>query len=115
MKNYLEYFQDGGGFTQVPSKYFIELKDAKGNPTGHKMLKNPVFIISEEFKDGIKSIGDKIKLYNDIKKNSPEVDQNTSDTSNPSIGTIISLADYWSKNHTNPFGYSISSTSATGL
>ena len=114
MKSYLDFFQDGG--TVIPDKYFIELKDSKGNPTGHKMIKGPEFILAEDIKEVIKSIGSKIKQYNDVKKNLPEVNQNTSNTFSPSIGTTISLSDYWSKNPSNSFSYYIGNpTSSTSL
>lgn len=111
MKSYLDFFQDGGTF--IPDKYFIELKDYKGNPTGHKMIKGPEFILAEDIKDAIKSIGNKIKQYNELKKNLPEVNQTITTTSSPSIGTTISLADYWSKNPTNSFSYYLSNTSSS--
>lgn len=111
MRNYISFFQKGG--TLIPDKYFVELKDQNGNHTGHKMIKGPEFILAEDIKDAIKSIGNKIKQYNELKKNLPEVNKNTSDTFSPSIGTTISLADYWSKNPTNSFSYYLSNTSSS--
>lgn len=114
MKNYLDFFQDGG--TVILDKYFIELKDSKGNPTEHKMIKGPEFILAEDIKDAIKSISKKIKQYNAIKKNLPEVNQTIAATTSPSIGTTISLANYWSKNPTSTFDYYFNNpTSSTSL
>ena len=113
MKNYISFFEPGG--TVVPDKYFIELKDWKGNSTGHKMIKNPVFIVKEDLKDLIQKIGNNLKQYNGIKKNLPEINQNTSSNFSPSIGTTISLADYWSKNNINPFSFSSNSNTSSGI
>ena len=89
------------------------LKDRKIESPAKKVSPN---ILAEDIKEVIKSIGSKIKQYNDVKKNLPEVNQNATSTFSPSIGTTISLADYWSKNPTNTFSYYIGNpTSSTSL
>jgi hypothetical protein len=79
------------------------------------MIDNPAFIVKEVLKDIIQKIGNNLKQYNGIKKNLPEINQNTSSNFSPSIGTTISLADYWSKNHINPFSFSSNSNTSSDI
>lgn len=98
MRNYLSFFEPGG--IVVPDKYFIELKNVKGEPTGHKMLKGPEFIITEEIINAIAKLGENVKKYVDIKKSLPKISENSTTVASPSIGTSISSA-YYKNQHPN--------------
>ena len=75
MRSYIEYFQQGGISTQ--DKYFIQVKDINGNPTGGKMLKSPEFILIENIKDLVKSFKNKVKNKSEYKEDLPKNSKST--------------------------------------
>lgn len=94
MRSYIEYFQQGGTSTQ--DKYFIQIKDVNGNPTGGKMLKSPEFILIENIKDLVKSFKNKVRNKSEYKedllknsKSTPTINYNRIDSTANNVTTEV--------------------------
>lgn len=89
MRNYIEYFQDGG----VPEKY---IKRVDNDPNKAGVIKGIEFIALDKGKEILNSIMEEIKKYVELEKNIPKLHKGSSDNSYkyPDIGTIIASRGY---------------------